>query len=116
MATLLSGKEVSLQVQNSIRQRVEILKTCHNVTPLLAIVQVGNREDSNVYIRAKIKMAQDVGMLAELHRLTPETTEKEVSYNYKLLIINRKSLLICSFYSFHHHHQHQCIWKLTASG
>ena len=78
MATIISGKEVSQQVQNCIKERIEILKTHHNVTPLLAIVQVGNREDSNVYIRAKIKLAQDVGMNAELHRLPPETTEKEV--------------------------------------
>lgn len=79
MATVISGKQVSLEVQEKIKQRVQVLKETYNVIPLLAIVQVGNREDSNVYIRSKVKMAQDVGMKAEHHKLSSDTTEKQVS-------------------------------------
>ena len=79
MAAVISGKQVSLEVQEKIKQRVQVLKSNYNVIPLLAVVQVGDREDSNVYIRAKIKMAHDVGMKAEHHKLSPSTTEKEVS-------------------------------------
>lgn len=47
--------------------------------PGLAIVQVGHREDSNVYIRMKLKAAEDIGIKAEHIRLPKSTTEAEVS-------------------------------------
>lgn len=46
--------------------------------PRLTIVQVGNREDSNVYIRSKIKAATDLGMVANLLKLPSTITEIEV--------------------------------------
>lgn len=46
--------------------------------PGLAIVQVGDREDSNVYIRMKIKAAKEIGIKAEHIRLPKSTTEYEV--------------------------------------
>lgn len=44
-----------------------------NFAPGLAIVQVGSREDSNVYIKMKIKAAKDIGIVAQ-HVLLPNTT------------------------------------------
>lgn len=46
--------------------------------PGLAIVQVGGREDSNVYIRMKMKAATEIGIEAEHLRLPKSTTEAEV--------------------------------------
>lgn len=46
--------------------------------PGLAIVQVGGREDSNVYIRMKMKAAQDIGINAEHIKLPKSITELEV--------------------------------------
>jgi len=46
--------------------------------PGLAIVQVGGREDSNVYIRMKLKAAEEVGITATHHKLPKSTTEAEV--------------------------------------
>lgn len=48
-------------------------------SPGLTIVQVGNREDSNVYIRSKIKAATEIGMVANLLKLPKSITEIEVS-------------------------------------
>lgn len=48
--------------------------------PGLAIVQVGDREDSNVYIRMKIKAATEIGIKAEHIRLPKSTTEYEVFF------------------------------------
>lgn len=44
----------------------------------LAIVQVGGREDSNVYIRMKVKAATDIGINASHIKLPRSTTESEV--------------------------------------
>nr|XP_018904225.1 PREDICTED: C-1-tetrahydrofolate synthase, cytoplasmic [Bemisia tabaci] len=46
--------------------------------PGLAIVQVGNREDSNVYIQAKLKAATDIGIKATHIKLPRSITQKEI--------------------------------------
>lgn len=50
-----------------------------NSAPGLAIVQVGGREDSNVYIRMKIQSAADIGIRAH-HVQLPRvgTTQHEL--------------------------------------
>lgn len=47
-------------------------------SPGLTIVQVGDREDSNVYIRSKIKAATEIGMTATLAKLPRTITEIQV--------------------------------------
>lgn len=47
-------------------------------TPGLAIVQVGDREDSNVYIRMKIKAASEIGIDARHVRYPGTITEIEL--------------------------------------
>ena len=47
-------------------------------SPGLAIVQVGGREDSNVYIRMKIKAATEIGIKATHLQLSNTTTEQEL--------------------------------------
>lgn len=47
--------------------------------PGLAIVQVGGREDSNVYIRMKMRAAVEIGMRAEHIKLPKSTTQLEVN-------------------------------------
>lgn len=76
MAKLISGKEVSEEIREKLKIRVENeLK----VKPKLAIVQVGDRNDSNVYIRMKIKFAESIGGIAELHKLSKDTTEEQIT-------------------------------------
>ena len=56
----------------------EIREKLPDFNPRLAIVQVGGREDSNVYIRLKIKAASDIGITAEHINLPKTTTESEL--------------------------------------
>lgn len=46
--------------------------------PGLAIVQVGGRDDSNVYIRMKIRAAAEIGIVAEHVKLPKTATEHEL--------------------------------------
>ena len=46
--------------------------------PGLAIVQVGTREDSNVYIRMKIKAAVDIGINAQHVQLSKNISEAQL--------------------------------------
>ncbi len=54
-----------------------------NFRPGLAIVQVGGREDSNVYIRMKLKAAEQIGINATRHQFPRSITEAEVKYYKK---------------------------------
>lgn len=47
-------------------------------TPGLAIVQVGAREDSNVYIKMKINAANEIGISVQRCQLPNTTTETEL--------------------------------------
>lgn len=74
MATIISGKDVSDDIKNSLKKKIEAEK----VDPLLTIVQVGNREDSNVYIRMKIKFAEGCGVKTDHLRLDRTIKEDEL--------------------------------------
>jgi len=56
----------------------ELRSKVPDLVPKLAIVQVGGREDSNVYIRMKIKAANEIGMEAEHVKLPKSTTQHEL--------------------------------------
>ncbi|XP_076638385.1 pug C-1-tetrahydrofolate synthase, cytoplasmic [Colletes latitarsis] len=76
---VLSGTELAKEIRENLTKDVEALKKkLPNFLPGLAIVQVGGREDSNVYIRMKIKAASDIGIAAEHVKLPNTTTEIEL--------------------------------------
>ncbi|XP_033229274.1 C-1-tetrahydrofolate synthase, cytoplasmic isoform X2 [Belonocnema kinseyi] len=76
---LLSGTELSKEIRESLTKDVAELKSkLPDFTPGLAIVQVGGREDSNVYIRMKIKAAAEIGIKTTHLKLPNTTTETEL--------------------------------------
>lgn len=78
-AALLDGLVAAADIRLSIKSDIEAIRVRNaDFTPGLAIVQVGNREDSNVYIRMKIKNAKDVGIYTQHVRLPRTTTEGEL--------------------------------------
>ncbi|XP_065655232.1 C-1-tetrahydrofolate synthase, cytoplasmic isoform X2 [Hydra vulgaris] len=78
MANILDGKELARKIRSNIKLDVEKLISEKGVTPGLRIVQVGNREDSNVYVRTKLKFAQELGMNASIIKLPDTVTESEL--------------------------------------
>lgn len=62
-ARILSGKDAAAEIRH--RLQVEVASFGKSFKPGLAIVQVGNRSDSNVYIRMKIKAAEEIGIQAK---------------------------------------------------
>ena len=61
---LLDGKATSLKIKEKIKEEVSNLKHIYNSVPHLVIVQVGNNQASNVYIKNKLKAAEFVGIKA----------------------------------------------------
>ncbi|XP_053964353.1 C-1-tetrahydrofolate synthase, cytoplasmic isoform X2 [Anastrepha ludens] len=78
-AKLISGTEVANEIRNTLKQHVADVKAkLSTFTPGLRILQVGEREDSNVYIRMKIKAATEIGISVEHIRLPRTVTEIEI--------------------------------------
>ncbi|ENN72864.1 hypothetical protein YQE_10513, partial [Dendroctonus ponderosae] len=76
---VLSGTELAREIKNNLKNDVANLKRKYpGVCPKLAIVQVGGREDSNVYIRMKIQAAAAVGAEAEHIKLPNTATQDHV--------------------------------------
>lgn len=66
-------------IEDDLRKQVaEMRSRTSSFQPRLAIVQVGGREDSNVYIRMKLKAAEDIGIKAEHIKMPKDITEAEV--------------------------------------
>lgn len=72
---LLIGREIRESLKKDV---AELGKKLPGFRPGLAIVQVGGREDSNVYIRMKLKAATEIGIHAEHVQLPKTITEGEL--------------------------------------
>ena len=68
-ATLLDGKAVALAIRNELTTRVATVQERLGRPPALAIVLVGDDPASEVYVRNKLKTAEDAGMGVHLERL-----------------------------------------------
>lgn len=53
--------------------------------PGLAIVQVGDRLDSNVYIRMKLKAADEIGIEAKHIQVPSSITERELLFKVSVV-------------------------------
>uniref|UniRef100_A0A8D0SJK3 C-1-tetrahydrofolate synthase, cytoplasmic n=2 Tax=Sus scrofa TaxID=9823 RepID=A0A8D0SJK3_PIG len=78
-AEILNGKVVSAQIREKLKSKVAQMKEqVPGFTPGLAILQVGNRDDSNLYINVKLKAAKEIGIKAMHIKLPRTATESEV--------------------------------------
>ncbi|XP_013115695.1 C-1-tetrahydrofolate synthase, cytoplasmic isoform X1 [Stomoxys calcitrans] len=79
VAKLISGTQVANEIRETLKRKVfDIQRDLPNFAPGLCIVQVGGREDSNVYIRMKIKAAKEIGIAAQHVQLPRTITEIEL--------------------------------------
>uniref|UniRef100_A0A452UBR3 C-1-tetrahydrofolate synthase, cytoplasmic n=1 Tax=Ursus maritimus TaxID=29073 RepID=A0A452UBR3_URSMA len=78
-AEILNGKVVSAQIKERLQNQVTQLKEqVPGFIPGLAILQVGDRDDSNLYINVKLKAAEEIGIKAMHVKLPRTATESEV--------------------------------------
>ncbi|MCF7746933.1 bifunctional methylenetetrahydrofolate dehydrogenase/methenyltetrahydrofolate cyclohydrolase FolD [Sulfitobacter sp. M39] len=77
-ATIIDGKAFAAQVRGQVAQHVTRLKDDHGITPGLAVVLVGADPASEVYVKSKGKMTNEVGMKSVEHRLAESTSEAEL--------------------------------------
>ena len=74
---ILSGKEVSDSVYDSLDQKIKSLRK-NNVTPGLAVVLVGEDSASQVYVRSKTKTFNKLGLFTKTYRLPSNSSGREL--------------------------------------
>ena len=74
---ILSGKDVSASVYNSLDKRIKSIRR-NNITPGLAVVLVGEDSASQVYVRSKTKTFNRLNLFTKTYRLPSDSSEKEL--------------------------------------
>ena len=75
MTHIINGKEIAQNLRNSLKNEITQLKSKYGKVPGLAVVQVGNVAASSVYVKAKTKNAQEVGIEVIDHHLEESITQ-----------------------------------------
>lgn len=81
------------------QQVAEVQHEYPSLVPGLAIVQVGGRDDSNVYIRMKIRAAAEIGINAQ-HVQLPRTISQTELLAKVIQRVNGISCVFVKFVSF----------------
>ena len=77
---LIDGKLVSENVYLLIKDRIQTLKE-NNIIPGLAVVLIGDRTDSQTYVRMKQKKCEELGIKSILVKLDTDISEDDVINN-----------------------------------
>ena len=77
MSEVISGKIISAQINEELRNEVEHLKA-RGVEPCLAVILVGEDPASAVYVRNKKRTCAELGIRSVGHDLPETTTQEEL--------------------------------------
>ncbi|KAI8138342.1 formate--tetrahydrofolate ligase-domain-containing protein [Fennellomyces sp. T-0311] len=78
-ATIIDGKAVAQSVRQQVKENIAATKLKFpHFKPHLAIVQVGERDDSSVYIRMKERAAKEAGIQFTLQKLPESVSQAEL--------------------------------------
>ena len=78
MIQIINGKEIAQNLRDDLKNEIIELKNKFNIVPGLAVVQVGNVAASSVYVKAKTKSANEVGIEIIDHHLDELTTQDQL--------------------------------------
>ena len=77
MSELISGKIISAQINEELRNEVDYLKDS-GVEPCLAVILVGQDPASAVYVRNKKRTCAELGSRSVRHNLQENTSQEEL--------------------------------------
>jgi 5,10-methylene-tetrahydrofolate dehydrogenase/methenyl tetrahydrofolate cyclohydrolase len=77
-AQLIDGKAIAATIRNEIKAEVEAMQAKYGRAPGLATVLVGERKDSQTYVRMKKKACAEVGIASFSHDLPDDVSQAEL--------------------------------------
>jgi methylenetetrahydrofolate dehydrogenase (NADP+)/methenyltetrahydrofolate cyclohydrolase len=75
---ILDGKKIKAKISSVLKDEIELFKLSGKLSPKLVILQVGNNEVSNIYIKQKIAFAEQIGAFAELIKFEENITNEKI--------------------------------------
>lgn len=75
MAKIIDGKQIAEKIKDKITREIF---NFHGLRPNLAIIMVGEEEDSQIYVSSMEKEARKVGIDTHLYKCDQDTLEKEI--------------------------------------
>ncbi|UCF08281.1 MAG: bifunctional methylenetetrahydrofolate dehydrogenase/methenyltetrahydrofolate cyclohydrolase FolD [Thermoplasmata archaeon] len=76
-AEIISGKEIAKTIREELKTKVDELLT-KGITPGLGVILVGEDPASHVYVKAKGKACDKLGIYSDTIKLPAETSEDEI--------------------------------------
>ncbi|KAJ3426351.1 c-1-tetrahydrofolate synthase cytoplasmic [Anaeramoeba flamelloides] len=73
---IIDGKKIASEIQEELYSEIQVLKTVIPKKPGLAVILVGNRKDSQAYVRMKKKMARRLEIV-DFEKNLPENVSQE---------------------------------------
>ncbi|MGX9357855.1 MULTISPECIES: tetrahydrofolate dehydrogenase/cyclohydrolase catalytic domain-containing protein [unclassified Mycoplasma] len=83
MYNILDGKKTKEEIQTKIKKQFENM--AEDKMPILGILQVGDLEESNIYIKHKLNIAHFLGFKTKLIKLNRNVSEEEIKHNIDIL-------------------------------
>ncbi len=77
MAIILDGKKIAEQIKNKLKVDILELKK-RGIIPGLAVILVGNDLASEIYVRNKEAVSQELGIYSESYKLDKSVSEKKL--------------------------------------
>ena len=78
MSEIIDGKLIAQNLRADLKEEIKTLEEKYNKVPGLAVVQIGNVAASSVYVKAKTKSAQEVGIKVIDHHLENTTSQEDL--------------------------------------
>jgi 5,10-methylene-tetrahydrofolate dehydrogenase/methenyl tetrahydrofolate cyclohydrolase len=77
---LIDGKAIAKEITDELQKQVNYsaLKNHQHPPPGLAVILVGDREDSKTYVRMKQRTAEQIGIDFQLHKLPIHVTQQQL--------------------------------------
>lgn len=76
-AVRIDGKAMAEEIRQQLIQEVEDLKK-RGIIPSMALILVGDAQDSALYVRSKAKSCEGIGGFAEIHRLGEDASLEQI--------------------------------------
>ena len=77
-AQIIDGKAIAATIRGEIKTEVEAMQAQYNTVPGLATVLVGERKDSQTYVRMKKKACAEVGIASFSHDLPADISQADL--------------------------------------
>jgi methylenetetrahydrofolate dehydrogenase (NADP+)/methenyltetrahydrofolate cyclohydrolase len=74
---LINGRKIAEEISDELANEIKFLKS-KNIVPVLVIIQIGEVLASNVYVRNKMRLSEQLGAITKLNKLPESTSTDEL--------------------------------------